>query len=322
MIFFKKVYWTLCVKIISFFDQFELKHIFYLINYKKPDNRFPAKGNIYLEPQISPFVGIVHKLGDLLAAYSICNDFEFHGIIFDELVHENWPALKINNRVIGKINICSKKTSLKRIKLPRLNFDLAKDLERFKKYIQLAKNDVIFVLEKDQFYKDLSNSGSFLEKLLSKKFSLPKKKDFIIGIHVRKGDILKSKKFIRRNISYDYFNNTIDCVNEALKNLGFKDYKTVVFSNDYSSLNKLDFKWNADTSNNSFNSFIRMSECDILITSLSSFSYKPALVNKNLVFYPKNFWHKYPKDNRYVELGLENNKLIIKNAINTFFRKN
>lgn len=320
MIFFKKVYWAICTKLIDFIERVGLRDIFYQINYKKLNNNFKTK-KIYLEPQISPFVGIGHKLGNLLAAYSICKKFGLHGIIFNELKHENWPVLKTNNMEIENLHICSNRTLLKRIQLPRLNFDLKKDVEKFENYIKSTKSDVVFILEKDQFYRDISNSGLFLESLFTGKISLPTKKKFTIGIHIRKGDILESKKFIERNIGYDYFNITMKYISEALKDLGINDYETVVFSNDYSGLNQLNFNWCPETSTNSFYSFTKMFECDILITSLSSFSYKPALINKNLVFHPKNFWHQYPNHSRYVELGDCDNRLIIKNSINTFFRK-
>jgi hypothetical protein len=31
---------------------------------------------------------------------------------------------------------------------------------------------------------------------------------------------------------------------------------------------------------------------DILVMSKSSFSYSAALLNENIVYYPKDFWHK------------------------------
>ena len=41
-------------------------------------------------------------------------------------------------------------------------------------------------------------------------------------------------------------------------------------------------------------SFLHMVMADALITSKSSFSYKPALLNKGLKVVPANFWHNYP----------------------------
>ena len=47
---------------------------------------------------------------------------------------------------------------------------------------------------------------------------------------------------------------------------------------------------------NPYDSFIHMCYADILITSKSSFSYKPALISKGIKICPCNFWHKYPNE--------------------------
>ena len=41
-------------------------------------------------------------------------------------------------------------------------------------------------------------------------------------------------------------------------------------------------------------SFLHMAYADLLITSKSSFSYKPALLNKGIKVCPSSFWHGYP----------------------------
>jgi hypothetical protein len=51
---------------------------------------------------------------------------------------------------------------------------------------------------------------------------------------------------------------------------------------------------------NSVTSFLHMVYADILITSKSSFSYKPALLNEGIKVCPKDFWHGYPNTNDWV----------------------
>ena len=41
-------------------------------------------------------------------------------------------------------------------------------------------------------------------------------------------------------------------------------------------------------------SFLHMVYADLLITSKSSFSYKPALLSNGIKVCPKYFWHGYP----------------------------
>ena len=47
-------------------------------------------------------------------------------------------------------------------------------------------------------------------------------------------------------------------------------------------------------------SFLHMVYADVLITSKSSFSYKPALLNHGIKVCPENFWHGYPDSNDWV----------------------
>ena len=43
-----------------------------------------------------------------------------------------------------------------------------------------------------------------------------------------------------------------------------------------------------------YQSFAHLVFADMLITSKSSFSYKPALMNDGIKICPRNFWHGYP----------------------------
>ena len=49
---------------------------------------------------------------------------------------------------------------------------------------------------------------------------------------------------------------------------------------------------------------------DALITSKSSFSYKPALLNRGVKFSPKNFWHSYPNDPNWILLDEEGKQAV------------
>ena len=52
-------------------------------------------------------------------------------------------------------------------------------------------------------------------------------------------------------------------------------------------------------------SFLHMVYADALITSKSSFSYKPALLSRGIKFVPENFWHGYPKSKDWILLNEE-----------------
>ncbi len=54
-----------------------------------------------------------------------------------------------------------------------------------------------------------------------------------------------------------------------------------------------------------FHSFVHMAHADILISSKSSFSYKPALISKGIKIVPDGFWHKYPQTADFIVAGEE-----------------
>jgi len=47
-------------------------------------------------------------------------------------------------------------------------------------------------------------------------------------------------------------------------------------------------------------SFLHLVNADLLISSKSSFSYKPALISKGVHICPATFWHDYPSDENYI----------------------
>ena len=51
---------------------------------------------------------------------------------------------------------------------------------------------------------------------------------------------------------------------------------------------------------NAQDSFLHFVYADLLITSKSSFSYKPALLNNGIKVCPRNFWHGYPPTNDWI----------------------
>lgn len=78
----------------------------------------------------------------------------------------------------------------------------------------------------------------------------------------------------------------------------FKNFKNITFCLDM----------------NAQDSFAHMVFADVLITSKSSFSYNPALLNKGIKLVPANFWHGYPKTKDWIvakEDGTINNNLMV-----------
>ena len=139
-----------------------------------------------------------------------------------------------------------------------------------------------------------------------------------IAIHIRRGDILLDNNVTNKNLSMrfsdnNYFINVLKNVIDKLK--ADKPIAIYLFSqgniNDFKDF--LQFKnLNYCINKNPIDSFLHMVFADILITSKSSFSYKPALLNNGIKVCPKEFWHGYPNTDDWI-MADESGELLIEN---------
>lgn len=108
-----------------------------------------------------------------------------------------------------------------------------------------------------------------------------------IALHIRRDDAIN---FPQRWVSDEYYLNIIDIIEKNL----FKDYNLTIYTqkNNF-NFNKFE-KYNViyDEITEDYDTFVDMVFSDILIMGRSSFSYSAALLNKNMVLYPKNFYCK------------------------------
>ena len=65
---------------------------------------------------------------------------------------------------------------------------------------------------------------------------------------------------------------------------------------EFSSFGQINFCSDMDE----YQSFVHLVNADLLITSKSSFSYKPALLSKGIKVCPSNFWHGYPNTSDWI----------------------
>lgn len=164
---------------------------------------------------------------------------------------------------------------------------------------------VIFLAEQDQFYRD---QFGVIDDIQDKFYSAPARSNdrliykdgsFNIAIHVRRGDIMRGQSNPNLSMRYlgnDYFINVLKNALEMLKDN--ENIQIYLFSQgkeedypEFSVFDNLHFCLDMGAQE----SFLHMVYADLLITSKSSFSYKPALLNRaGLKVCPKNFWHGYP----------------------------
>ena len=141
----------------------------------------------------------------------------------------------------------------------------------------------------EEFRDFTFNSTKLLEKykeLLHCKFcyKTDPSNNIIISVHIRRDDILNIKK---RYLNNNYYIEIVEKIHEIIP-----EQKTVYIFSD-SEINIPEFtKFNCVYFINTSieESFDYMINSDILIISRSSFSYLPAIFNKNIVIYHP-FWH-------------------------------
>lgn len=251
--------------------------------------------------------GIGHQLANWIAGYWYAKQL---GLLF---AHTSFPSPKWEqllglgeNEPVAEELI--KQKAYKRVLLPLFNELRSGEVERNKRIIQSYGNrKVVFVAEQDQYYKDQYGVMEALkQKFYQSKERINDKitysKDYYnIAIHVRRGDIVVAEDNRNQNLAMrwqnnDYFINVLKGVVQHIKPQ--KPVAIYLFSQGKVE----DFADFGDFANLHFcldmaadDSFLHMVYADLLITSKSSFSYKPALISKGVKICPEGFWHGYPK---------------------------
>ena len=181
------------------------------------------------------------------------------------------------------------------------------EVDRVRKIISSYKGcKVVFVLEQDQFYHDQFGVCSEIQSLF---FGANARQNdrllytpdhFNVAIHVRRGDIVQGNHNRNTNLQMrwqdaDYFYKllsnvlaSIDC-QRRIKIYLFSQGSQDAFKH-FENLGDIEYCLEMDAPS----SFLHMIHADLLITSKSSFSYKPALISRGIKVCPQHFWHGYP----------------------------
>ncbi|WP_010136854.1 O-fucosyltransferase family protein [Ochrovirga pacifica] len=265
--------------------------------------------------------GIGHQMANWIAGYWWAKQFglSFAHIPFSSSKWETFLGFGLGEPSVEELI----QQGYRKVKIPLFKEKSKEDLQIIRSIIKAYTNKkVVFVCGQDQFYKD---QYGVINDIQQKFYQAPSRKDdclifeenaYNVAIHVRRGDIVAGQNKIdnhtMRWLTNEYFEtvlkNTLDFINTTKKvNIylfsqgdeeefkEFKKFPNLIFCLDMGAMD----------------SFLHMTKADVLITSKSSFSYKPALLNKGIKVVPKDFWHGYPKDSSWVLVGDDGN--IIKN---------
>ena len=176
------------------------------------------------------------------------------------------------------------------------------------------KTDVLFKIKHAHFYID-SNQNIFDNHIFPKFSWIVDDKTapdiLTVAIHIRRGDVSRNRNSLRF-IPFEYYLNCLTNISKLLEN---KNYVITIYSEKSISdeiikykdflgkIKNLEYKIDG----NVIETFVKLVNSDILISSKSSFSYSASLMkikNKGMVFYP-SFWHKYPL--KYICIDNPNN---------------
>jgi hypothetical protein len=294
-------------------------------HYKLSSKKDDVNTTCYYTTRPNLGAGIGHQLANWIAGYWFAKQF---GLQFAHLPFSNqrWEDFLGFGEEEKKVNEL-RKEGYKIRKLPRFTEDDFEEVSVIEKIIQsYAGKKVVFLAEQDQSSHDQFGvmndiKRKFHNAKARKNDKLIYSKDkFNIAIHVRRGDIVagkqnKSPNLLMRWIDNSYFINVLTNVLENLKIN--KSIAIYLFSQgspedfqEFNCFSNLQFCLDLDAQS----SFLHMVYADLLITSKSSFSYKPALLNNGIKICPADFWHGYPNEKDWILVnqdGYWNAELII-----------
>lgn len=294
-----------CVRNKFYYPYIYRSYWHYLLHKNKTDKNTTC----YYAACPNPGAGIGHQMANWIAGLWYAKQFglKFAHLPFSTPQWEEFLGFGIGEKSVREL----KKQGYKTHKLPLFNENNTTEMELNRKIIQsYAGEKIVFIAEQDQFYRD---QYGVMDELKQKFYQAPaRKKDnltyssenFNIAIHVRRGDIMADPthpNLVMRYLSNDYFEKVL---RQVLGNLHTtKPVHIYFFSQgkpeDYSEFVQFpNLHWCLDM--NAQDSFLHFVCADLLITSKSSFSYKPALLNNGIKVCPRNFWHSYPDSKDWI----------------------
>ncbi len=277
------------------------------------------KSTIYYTTRPNPGAGIGHQMANWNAGYWWAKQF---GLKFSHFPFSSKKWDEFLGFGEGEITVDELRSKGYLIrKLPLFSESKQKELDLQRDIISsYTGKKIVFLAEQDQGYK---NQYDVMEEMQRKFYSASARKNdnliyenkhFNIALHIRRGDIMsysKNPNLVGRKLGNDYY---INVLNQVLARFcREKETHIYLFSQgnpeDFPEFNKFkNLHWCLDMS--AQQSFLHMVYADLLITSKSSFSYKPALINKGIKFCPMDFWHGYPDKEDWILCDI-NGKLLI-----------
>lgn len=274
-------------------------------------NSIENNGSNFYTAIPNPGAGIGHQLANWIAGYWFSKQFGLHfaHTSFSNMAWERFLGFGKDETSVKELL----RNGYKKVRLPIFNEYDSEEVDLNKKIIDSYQHQkVVFVAEQDQFYHD---QYGVMDDLKNKFYGSVARKDddliytkeqFNIAIHVRRGDIVVGQINQNPNLTMRwqdnrYFEQVLEKVLENLQTT--KPIAIYLFSQgertdfpEFERFNNIHYCLDLSVQD----SFLHLVYADLIITSKSSFSYKPALLSNGIKVCPRNFWHGYPESNDWI----------------------
>lgn len=279
----------------------------YKFNSRKVDLNFTPTENMYYGARVNYFAGIGHQMANWIDGLHWAEEFG--------LKHVNFPFS--NPRWENLLGFSYDEVTIKELRqkgykvrrLPAFDENNPEQISFVRKIISTYIGEKVALWPpQDHFYRDMYGVGTELRRRWdaapAREYDkiIYKKDQFNIAMHVRRTVVIDGSVIVedsatreKRWLANDYYEKVLKQVLDSIK--PDKPIAIYIFSTgkaeefaEFSKYGDVYFCSDMDE----YMSFAHLVYADLLITSKSSFSYKPALMNSGIKVCPANFWHGYP----------------------------
>lgn len=270
---------------------------------------FVPTGEMYYGAKINYFAGIGHQLANWIDGLHWAENFGMKHVNFP-FSNPKWESLL--GFSYGEASIAELKSKGYKVRrVPPFDENNQSEVDFVRKIMSTYTGEkVAFWPPQDHFYQDMYGVGKELRRRWE---AAPSRKNdkivydkskFNIAMHVRRTVVIDGQVIVeegenraKRWLANDYYEKVLKQVLESINPK--KPIAIYIFSTgkpdefaEFAKYGEVHFCSDMDE----YMSFAHLVYADLLITSKSSFSYKPALMNIGIKVCPGNFWHGYPQD--------------------------
>lgn len=266
----------------------------------------------YLTKTVNPTAGI----GDQLASW--ITGYFYAGLLgleyaYSPLYPESWNDFLGFGKGEAEAEKLVRNEGYRRVRLPEFEHKNEEEVRFIQKIIDSYHGEkVLFYIENSHVYGEQYE----VKEMLKRKYNMAAARRhekliytedcLSIAIHIRRGDITigqvnQNPELVMRWLDNSYYIKVLNQILDLCGDMG----KVGLYL--FSQGKEEDFKEFSQFPNMNYclqmgaqESFAHMVRADILLTSKSSFSYKPALLSDGMKVCPKHFWHGYPEQEDWI----------------------